>query len=84
MAVLTAGELRNIRNSLERAMNGAAITYTKPQINAATQAIEDRLQNSKATLNNDIEGAAPGVFTVAQKKLIVAYAALRFANAEAV
>lgn len=83
MATLTPEELRVIRNAIEKRVNGFGVNYTKAQINAAAQAIEDRLQNSKTVLNNDIESAAPGVFNVPQKKLILAYVALRFAAGEA-
>ena len=83
MAVLTVKELAAIRNRLEESMRGSAIPYTAPQVNAASQAVEDRLVASKSVINGDIEGAAPGVFTVPQKKIILAYTVLRWATSEA-
>jgi hypothetical protein len=46
--------------------------WTKPQIRAAFQAIEDRmlLTATKQAIANDIETAAPGVFTGPQKELL--------------
>lgn len=79
MAVLTPKQLAKIRGKLAR---GRTSTWDKPQVNAAIQAIEDRLQGSKAILNNDIETAAPGVFTGAQKRIIFANAAVNFALGE--
>jgi hypothetical protein len=50
------------------------VTWNKPAINDALQAIEDTFQTTgKTALNNAIEGAAPGVFNAQQKKLLVAY-----------
>ncbi len=79
MAILTPSELAAIRKKLAR---NRTVTWDKPQINAAIQAIEDRLQASKGTLNADIEAAAPGVFNAGQKRLIFANAAVRFAIGE--
>lgn len=79
MAILTATELAAIRKKL--AANGT-VSWVKADVNAASQAIEDRLQASITILNDDIEAAAPGVFNAAQKRLIFANAAVRFALGE--
>ena len=83
MAVLTVTELAKIRRALSRGA-GVSETWVKAEVNAASQAIEDRLQSSKPTLNADIETAAPGVFNNTQKRLIFANAAVRFALGEGV
>jgi predicted component of type VI protein secretion system len=48
------------------------VHYTKPQFNAALQAIEDRLQlaATRTAIANDIEAAAPGVFSAAEKNTL--------------
>lgn len=79
MAILTQIQLAKVRRKLS---NGRTSTWNKPQVNAAIQAIEDRLQASKSILNSDIESAAPGIFTVAQKRIIFANAAVNFAVGE--
>ena len=79
MAILTSRELAKIRKRLSE---GTTVTWVKADANAASQAIEDRLQASKATLNADIEAAAPGKFNAAQKRIIFADAAIRFAFSE--
>lgn len=79
MAVLNIQQLARISNKLARR---GTVRWTKPVIYAAIQAIEDRLQNSKAVLNSDIEAAAPGVFTSNEKRLIFANAAVHFALGE--
>lgn len=79
MAVVTPQSLAVARRRL--ATNQTA-TWTRTQVDAAVQAVADRLENSKATINTDIETAAPGVFNAAQKKLIFAVAALDFAKVE--
>ena len=70
MAALTADQLAAFRALACR--NAATQTWTKAQIGAALQAIEDRVR-STATQNaigGDIETAAPGVFTGPQKTLL--------------
>jgi len=79
MAVLTLVQLAKIAQKLEKL---GTVTWNKSQINAATQAIEDRLQASKSILNSDIETAAPGVFNATQKRVIFANVAVRFAVGE--
>jgi len=79
MAVLTGRQLARMRRKLS---DVGTVTWVKPEVNAALQAIEDRLQASRAVLNSDIETAAPGVFNAAQKRLIFANAAVNFALGE--
>lgn len=68
MAALTGPELLELRSLLCR--NSETQHWTKAQVGDALQAIEDRirLQSTLTTIGNDIETAAPGVFT-AQEKL---------------
>lgn len=80
MSVLTARELAAIRRKL--AQQFVPVTWTKPEINAAVQAVEDRLVASKSVIAGDIETAAPGLFNGPQKKAIAAYAVLRYASGE--
>jgi hypothetical protein len=67
MAVLTLTELAELRQGMAR--NQVTVNFTKAQINAALQAIEDRLRlaATQTTLSNDIETAAPGAFSPSQK-----------------
>lgn len=67
MATLTAAELQELRSVLTR--NTATQTWTKAQVNAALQAIEDRIRlaGTQNTIAGDIEAAAPGVFSAGQK-----------------
>lgn len=71
MATLTAGDLLNQRR---RASSSTTTqTWTKAQANAALQAIEDLMETTGRTaINNAIEGAAAGVFTNAQKRVLFA------------
>lgn len=66
MATLSASELQTLRQTMTRQFPP---TWTKPQVNAALQAIEDRvrLAATQTAISNDIEAAAPGVFNAAQK-----------------
>jgi len=70
-------ELRRVRNAVEKVANdkGVPQTWSKPEINAAIQAIEDRWDaaGTQAALSADIEAAAPAVFTAAQKKYLAAF-----------
>jgi hypothetical protein len=74
---LTAKEARRIRNAVERVANekGVAQTWTKGEIDAAVEAIESRWDaaGTQSALSSDIETAAPGVFTVPQKKYLAAF-----------
>lgn len=80
MAILTVAELAAIRQRMARQF--VPVIWTKAQVNAAVQAVEDRLVASKAVIGADIETAAPGKFDAAQKKAIAAYAVLRYAVGE--
>lgn len=72
MAILTADQMTQIRNLVEK--SGVPIDYRKTQINAAMQAVEDFFENTgKAAINNAIETACPMIFTAFQKKQIVKY-----------
>jgi hypothetical protein len=83
MATLSPDELTLVRNSLERA--GHAGLYTKPQINAALQAIEDTLitrvlvaGDAGATVQQLVSTAintatGPLVLSAAVKKALFAY-----------
>jgi hypothetical protein len=83
MATITADELTIVRNSLERA--GHAGPYTKPQINAALQAIEDTLitrvllaGDAGATVQQLVSTAmnmatSPLVLSAGAKKALFAY-----------
>lgn len=69
MAVLTAGQLADLRNDYQA---GGAVNTDKPTLNAAEQAVEDYFENTfRAGVAAAIETAAPGVFTNAQKRRIV-------------
>lgn len=74
---LTDQEKRRLRNAIEKVANdkGTSQTWSKSEINAAVQAIEDRWDApvTQSALSSDIEGAAPGVFTNAQKKHLAAF-----------
>lgn len=70
MAVLTQQQLVPIRRFVAKAVG--APRYTKPQINAAAQAVEDWFEANRAALGTAIETAAPGMFNTAQKKQLVA------------
>ena len=70
MAQLTGDEgieLMRIVNN-----NTSEQSWTKPQIRAAFQAIEDRIltPGTKNAIASDIEAAAPGVFNAAQKEML--------------
>ena len=72
MAVLTAGELAQIRRDC--AALGLTVNYIKPQINAAAQAVEDWYETNKGGISTAIDIAtAPFVFTASQKKAVGAY-----------
>jgi len=73
MATLTAAEKRNIRNALE---DRFGVAWTKPAVDASSQAVEDFLVASASTISAAIDAASQvhGVsFTPAQKKTIVAH-----------
>lgn len=70
MAQLTGDE----GNELMRILNNNTDQqqWTKPQVRAALQAVEDRmlLASTRQAIGGDIEAAAPGVFTAANKELL--------------
>jgi len=68
MPTLTDGEKAMIRQW--KSGDGEAGAWSKAQIGAAAQAVEDRLEQAgtQTAISNDIEAAAPGVFTGAQKR----------------
>lgn len=71
MATLSSSELQAVRNGCA---SSQTVNYTKPQINAAAQAVEDFLTNNAAAVSSAINTAtSPLVLTAAQKKAIVAY-----------
>ena len=69
MATLTAAQREEIRRDASYAF---PVTWTKPTVNAAMQAIEDWVEANRAALGAAIEAAAPSAFTAAQKKYLVA------------
>jgi len=69
MAVLTTGQLAALRHECEA--ESPNVNYTKVQINAALQAIEDWLEANRASLAVVINTAtAPFIFTPTQKILL--------------
>lgn len=70
MATLSNPELIEMMRHM--CNNTATQTWTKAQVSAALQAVEDRvrLASTQNAIANDIEGAAPGVFS-SQQKLII-------------
>lgn len=81
MAVLNATQLTELRQACSR--SGIAINYTKAQVNAGLQAIEDYFENTaRAGFGQAIEAAAPGVFTAAQKKQLGKFWLLQKAGRE--
>lgn len=73
MAVLTSAELQVIRNGVALTA-GLPVNYTKAQIGAAAQAVEDFLTNNAAAISTAINTAtSPLVLSAAQKKAIGAW-----------
>lgn len=70
MAILAATPLAELRQAVA---SGLVVTWTKPIINTALQAIEDWFEANRASLGTAIEAVAPGAFTNPQKKKLVAY-----------
>jgi hypothetical protein len=71
MAQLTIPELVELRQLLAASFD--TVTWNKPQINAAAQAVNDWLDSQRVAIGAAIEAAAPGVFTNAQKVKIAKY-----------
>lgn len=85
MVILTSVQHARISkavNALRSAQATAAECPGKGPVNAAAQAVIDRLDASKSTLNADIEDAAPGIFSAAQKKAIFVAAVILWAEIE--
>ena len=60
---------------LRRQMASASeiVPWKKAVINAALEAIEDWFEVNRVVLAQAIEAAAPGMFTIPQKKRLVAF-----------
>lgn len=56
MAILTSADLTDVRRLIDRARS-VAINYTKPQANAAIQAVEDWFEDNRAALSAAIDAA---------------------------
>lgn len=70
MAILIPDQLAELRR--ETAKDQPTINWTKPQINAAIQAIEDFFENNRAALNGAINaGTAPFIFPNPIKAMLV-------------
>lgn len=70
MAALTSTEIQELITALNR--NATPQTWSRPQVTAALQAVEDRVQlaSTQNAIGGDIETAVPGVFSAAQKKTL--------------
>ena len=80
MAVLSSDQLTDMRKKMAV---GETVVWTKPQLNAALQAIEDWYETNKVAIGTAIDVAtAPLVFTAAQKKKLGAYWLLQKASRE--
>jgi hypothetical protein len=71
MAMLSNDQLTELRQAVAR--ESATVPWTKPQINAAVQAIEDWFEANRAALGTAMEAAAPGLFSAAQKRVLVKF-----------
>lgn len=83
MATLTSAQLTALRNAAERNLT---VHYTKAQVGAALQAIDDQMQlaATRTAIGNAIEAAAPGAFSVAEKTTLFALWSLTFARRQGV
>jgi len=77
MAILTAEQLSQLRQDLER--RGQTINYNKLQANAAFQGLEDWYQsaNVQSALSNAIDTATSPLVLTPQQKLALVCVALR-------
>jgi hypothetical protein len=77
MAVISTSELQRARQAIAADQNAH---WTKPQINAAIQAVEDLISSQSAAISAAINTAtSPVVLTAAEKKAVVReWAILRF------
>ncbi len=71
MATLSADERAALRRRFAETVG--TVTVTKPTINAALQAIEDRFEVVRNSFGTAIEAAAPGAFTAQQKAMLVKF-----------
>lgn len=71
MAAFTQDELQELRAALCR--NTTTQHWSKAEVNAGLQAIEDRLRaaGTQNAISNDIEAVVPGVFDGEQKRLLM-------------
>jgi len=74
MATIGVGELDKGMRELQQNIRPNPTTWSKPEIKAAFQSLEDWFEDPPSSAKVDagaaIEVAAPGVFTNAQKKKI--------------
>lgn len=69
MATLNGTELQKARRILEN--EGGPVTHLKTHANAALQALETKWESTwKAVFAQEMEDAAPGVFTADDMRLI--------------
>lgn len=69
MAILIPDELAALRRQC--ASERATVNYTKSQVNAALQAIEDWFESNRVSLGVAVEAATPGQFNAAEKRRLV-------------
>lgn len=69
--LLTSDQLSDLRRSA--ATEAAIVTWMKPQVNATLQAVEDWFEANRTSLGVAVETAAPGLFSAAQKRVLVKY-----------
>ena len=70
MGVLTKPQLAKVSRHISE--NGTTVMWSKPQVHAAVQAIEDWFEANRSSLNTEINAAtAPLVFTAEQKKKLI-------------
>ena len=83
MPTITPVQHAKISEKLERVRSNPATvqeSIAKGDTNAASQAVLDHIFTIRPALNGKIEGAAPTIFNQAQKDIIIANAALLFAE----
>ena len=68
MAIITAPQAAKLRQAMARE---GTVTWTKAEINAAFQAIEDTFEGARPALGTAVETAAPGFFTGPQKTALI-------------
>lgn len=68
MAVLTAIQLRRMRNHMEKTIAGV-VNYKTPKVNVMLQAFEDERVARETTLFSDVDSAtSPKTFTTPRKR----------------